>query len=172
MVSKQWYLGMSQKVGHTSLAFARLWHHVDLAKDKRTLGRLASAIAITLIGKHKPVYHQSQDCGDYVVVTNCQSLRVTGKKFEQKKYWSHSTKPGHLKLTPMEKVVADKGYGEVLRRAVSGMLPKNKLRKPRLERLKVFDGADHPYKQNITAFAYEQPYVQAALEKAKVDKTE
>lgn len=158
---------MSQKVGHTGLAFARLWHHVDLAADKRTLGRLASAIAITLIGKHKPVYHQSQDCGDYIVVTNCQRLRVTGKKMEQKTYWSHSQKPGHLKLTPMEKVVADKGYGEVLKKAVSGMLPKNKLRKTRLERLKVFDGSEHPYKQNITAFVYDQPYVLATLEKSK-----
>ena len=92
---------MSQKLGHTGLAFARLWHHVDVAQDKRTLGRLASSIALTLMGKHKPVYHQSQDSGDYVVVTNCQQLRVTGKKFEQKTYWSHSQKPGHLKLTTM-----------------------------------------------------------------------
>lgn len=161
---------MSQKVGHSSLAFARLWHHVDLAKDKRTLGRLASAIAITLIGKHKPVYHQSQDCGDYVVVSNCQRLRFTGKKFEQKTYWSHSSKPGHLKLRTMEKVVADKGFGEILKKAVSGMLPKNKLRKPRLERLKVFDGADHPYKQNITAFVYDQPYVQTKLKQLKASE--
>lgn len=161
---------MSQKVGHSSLAFARLWHHVDLAKDKRTLGRLASAIAITLIGKHKPVYHQSQDCGDYVVVSNCQRLRVTGKKLEQKTYWSHSSKPGHLKLRTMEKVVADKGFGEILKKAVSGMLPKNKLRKPRLERLKVFDGADHPYKQNITAFVYDQPYVQSKLKQLKASE--
>ncbi|CCE89692.1 mitochondrial 54S ribosomal protein uL13m TDEL_0A03600 [Torulaspora delbrueckii] len=161
---------MSQKVGHSSLAFARLWHHVDLARDKRTLGRLASAIAITLIGKHKPVYHQSQDCGDYVVVSNCQRLRVTGKKLEQKTYWSHSSKPGHLKLRTMEKVVADKGFGEILKKAVSGMLPKNKLRKPRLERLKVFDGADHPYKQNITAFVYDQPYVQSKLKQLKASE--
>lgn len=161
---------MSQKVGHSSLAFARLWHHVDLARDKRTLGRLASAIAITLIGKHKPVYHQSQDCGDYVVVSNCQRLRVTGKKLEQKTYWSHSSKPGHLKLRTMEKVVADKGFGEILKKAVSGMLPKNKLRKPRLERLKVFDGADHRYKQNITAFVYDQPYVQSKLKQLKASE--
>lgn len=161
---------MSQKIGHSSLAFARLWHHVDLARDKRSLGRLASAIAITLIGKHKPVYHQSQDCGDYVVVSNCQRLRVTGKKFEQKTYWSHSSKPGHLKLRTMEKVVADKGFGEIIKKAVSGMLPKNKLRKPRLERLKVFDGADHPYKQNITAFVYDQPYVQSKLKQLKASE--
>ncbi|AQZ12468.1 MRPL23 (YOR150W) [Zygosaccharomyces parabailii] len=144
---------MSQKLGHSGLAFARLWHHVDVAQDKRTLGRLASAIAMTLIGKHKPVYHQSQDSGDYVVVTNCQALRVTGKKLQQKHYWSHSGKPGHLKLTPMEKVIADKGYGETLKRAVSGMLPKNKLREVRLQRLKVFDGSEHPYAHNISALS-------------------
>lgn len=151
---------MSQKLGHSGLAFARLWHHVDVAQDKRTLGRLASSIAMTLIGKHKPVYHQSQDSGDYVVVTNCQLLRVTGKKLQQKEYWSHSGKPGHLKLTPMEKVIADKGYGETLRRAVSGMLPKNKLREVRLQRLKVFDGSEHPYAHNISAFAREQPQLE------------
>lgn len=159
---------MSQKVGHTGLAFARLWHHVDLAKDKRTLGRLASSIAITLIGKHKPVYHPSQDCGDYVVVTNCQRLRVTGKKFEQKTYWSHSTKPGNLKLTTMQTVVENKGFGEVLKRAVKGMLPRNRLRKIRLERLKVFDGTEHPYRDNITAFALKQPVILKKAEKQKL----
>ncbi|KAL3233190.1 Large ribosomal subunit protein uL13m [Nakaseomyces bracarensis] len=159
---------MSQKVGHTGLAFARLWHHVDLAKDKRTLGRLASSIAVTLIGKHKPVYHPSQDCGDYVVVTNCQKLRVTGKKFEQKTYWSHSTKPGNLKLTTMESLVDNKGYGEVLKRAVKGMLPRNRLRKVRLDRLKVFDGSEHPYGDNITAYALKQPVILKKLEKHKL----
>lgn len=64
---------MSQKVGHTGLAFARMWHHVDISKDKRTLGRVASQVALALMGKHKPVYHPSADCGDYVVVTNCQA---------------------------------------------------------------------------------------------------
>ncbi|CAG61928.1 uncharacterized protein GVI51_L04037 [Nakaseomyces glabratus] len=155
---------MSQKVGHTGLAFARLWHHVDLAKDKRTLGRVASSIAVTLIGKHKPVYHPSQDCGDYVVVTNCQKVRITGKKFEQKTYWSHSTKPGNLKLTTMKTMAENKGYGELLKKAVSGMLPKNRLRKVRLARLKVFDGAEHPYGDNFTAYALKQPKVQKLIE--------
>lgn len=147
---------MSQKIGHSAVSFARLWHHVDVAKEERTLGRLASSIAITLMGKHKPIFHATDDCGDYVVVTNCQQLKVTGNKFEDKKYWSHSGKPGHLKLKPMSKIVSDKGFNEVLRRAVHGMLPRNKLRKIRLDRLKVFDGSENPYDQNITAFAYEQ----------------
>ncbi|SCU85879.1 LAME_0D03356g1_1 [Lachancea meyersii CBS 8951] len=150
---------MSQKVGHTGLAFARLWHHVDVAQEKRTLGRLASSIALTLIGKHKPVYHPTQDCGDYVVVTNCQYLRVSGQKFDQKQYWSHSRKPGHLKLITMRKMAENKGHGEILKKAVSGMLPKNKLRKPRLERLKVFSGSEHPYRSNVTAYVDQQPKI-------------
>lgn len=147
---------MSQKVGHTGLAFARMWHHVDLAKDKRTLGRVASQIALTLMGKHKPVFHPSSDCGDYVIVTNCQNIRVTGNKFTQKTYWSHTSRPGSLKLTTMDNLVANKGYSEVLKKAVSGMLPKNRLRKVRMARLKIFDGSEHPYKGNITAFADQQ----------------
>lgn len=158
---------MSQKIGHTGLAFARLWHHVDISKDNRTLGRLASSIAITLMGKHKPVYHPTQDCGDYVVVTNCRNLKITGKKLEQRNYWSHTGRPGSLKLTPMSVVAERKGYGELLRRAVSGMLPKNRLRKIRLERLKVFDGEENPYMHNITAFSNQQPLVLKKLEKIK-----
>lgn len=158
---------MSQKIGHTGLAFARLWHHVDISKDNRTLGRLASSIAITLMGKHKPVYHPTQDCGDYVVVTNCRNLKITGKKLEQRNYWSHTGSPGSLKLTPMSVVAERKGYGELLRRAVSGMLPKNRLRKIRLERLKVFDGEENPYMHNITAFSNQQPLVLKKLEKIK-----
>lgn len=158
---------MSQKVGHSGLAFARLWHHVDLARDQRTLGRLASSIAITLIGKHKPVYHPSQDSGDYVVVTNCQRLKMTGTKFDHKTYWTHTSRPGSLKLTTMKRTASDKGYGELLKKAVSGMLPKNKLRKVRLDRLKVFDGSEHPYQQNITAFAFQQPIVKKKLQEGK-----
>ncbi|CCH43699.1 50S ribosomal protein L13 [Wickerhamomyces ciferrii] len=147
---------MSQKIG-------RLWHHVDVAKDNRSLGRLASQIAITLMGKHKPIYDPSYDVGDYVVVTNCKDLKITGNKLKDKLYWRHSGKIGQLKLTPMDKVIHDKGYGEVLRKAVSGMLPKTKLRKARLERLKVFDGSEHPYKQNIFAVHDQQPEARKKL---------
>ncbi|KAG7890473.1 hypothetical protein KL935_003968 [Ogataea polymorpha] len=155
---------MSNKIGKTGLGFTRVWHHVDLAEDKRTLGRLASQIAITLIGKHKPIPHETQDAGDYVVVSNAQFLRVTGNKLNDKTYWSHSTRPGSGKATPMKKIIKDYGYGEVIKRAVSKMLPKNKHRWTRLNRLKVFDGSDHPYKQNLIAFADQQPIV---LEKVK-----
>lgn len=140
----------------TGISVAKIWHHVDLAKDQRTLGRLASSIAITLMGKHKPIHDASLDQGDYVVVTNCAKLNVTGNKFHDKLYWRHSTRPGSLKLTPMRKLVEDKGYGEVLKKAVSGMLQKNGFRKDRLDRLKVFDGSENPYAENIVAFADQQ----------------
>lgn len=76
---------------------------------------------------------------------------------QDKLYWSHSTRPGSLKLVPMERMIANKGWGEILRRAVKGMLPKNKHRLVRLDRLKVFDGNEHPYKENLIAFADETP---------------
>jgi large subunit ribosomal protein L13 len=88
------------------------------------------------MGKHKPIYDPSTDCGDYVVATNCQSIRVTGKKMQQKLYYSHTTRPGSLKSISMENMMAKWGGAEVLRRAVRGMLPKNRLRDVRLARLK------------------------------------
>jgi large subunit ribosomal protein L13 len=101
------------------------------------------------MGKHKPIYHPSTDCGDYVVATNCAALHTTGKKLDQHLYYRHSTKPGHLKTATMRDVMEKKGGGEVLRRAVSAMLPKNRLRGVRLERLKVFEGEGHAYKRNV-----------------------
>lgn len=101
------------------------------------------------MGKHKPVFDPSTDCGDYVIATDCAALHVTGKKMQQKKYYSHTTRPGSLKEINMEGMVRKWGGGEVLKRAVRGMLPKNRLRDLRLERLKVFEGAAHPYKGNL-----------------------
>ncbi|RLV92719.1 54S ribosomal protein L23 mitochondrial [Spathaspora sp. JA1] len=148
---------MSQRIGHSVSALTRVWHHVDVATEERTLGRLASSVAQTLMGKHKPTYSPNRDHGDYVVVTNCSHLYVTGKKMDQKHYWSHTSRPGSLKLISMEKMIANKGYGEILRRAVKGMIPKNKHRLVRMDRLKVYDGDEHPYKDNLIAFADEVP---------------
>jgi len=120
-----------------------------MASDNRSLGRVATSIAVTLMGKHKPIYDPSTDCGDYVVAVGCHDLYTTGKKREQKKYYSHSTRPGRLKEITMERMIAKYGGAEVLRRAVSGMLPKNRLRDVRLARLKAFEGPGHPYKKNI-----------------------
>lgn len=88
------------------------------------------------MGKNKPVYDPSTDCGDYVVAVGCHDLRVTGKKRFQKKYYTHNTRPGSLRSMTMDKMFEKWGGGEVLRRAVRGMLPKNRLRDKRLARLK------------------------------------
>lgn len=101
------------------------------------------------MGKHKPIFDPSTDCGDYVVAVGCHDLHTTGKKRFQKKYYTHTTRPGSLKDLTMDKLMAKWGGGEVLRRAVRGMLPKNRLRDKRMARLKVFEGLAHPYEQNI-----------------------
>lgn len=136
----------------TRLAYSRVWHSVDLHASPLPLGRLASRIALTLMGKHKPIYNPSTDCGDYVVATNCAALKTTGKKTTQKMYYSHSTRPGSLKSMSLEQLMGKWGGGEVLRRAVRGMLPKNRLRDPRLARLKCFEGYAHPYKRNLVRY--------------------
>ncbi len=133
----------------TRLAYARSWHLIDIGADPRALGRVASSIALTLMGKHKPIFDPSTDCGDYVVAVDCANLHTTGKKRQQKLYRTHSTRPGSLQEISMERLMAKWGGGEVLRKAVSGMLPKNRLRKKRLERLKTFEGKAHPYKENL-----------------------
>ncbi|EPQ58867.1 60S ribosomal protein L23 [Gloeophyllum trabeum ATCC 11539] len=130
---------MSQAIGNTALAYARVWHHVD-ASD-RILGKLAERIAIVLMGKHKPIYDPSVDCGDYVIVSNASKVRVTGRKEEQKVYRKHTMFPGGLKEVKYKDMMVKKP-DEIIRQAVSGMLPKNKLRDRRLERLRIFEGPD------------------------------
>ncbi|ODV77584.1 ribosomal protein L13 [Suhomyces tanzawaensis NRRL Y-17324] len=161
---------MSQRIGNSAAALTRVWHHIDLASDPRTLGRVAASIAITLQGKHKPTFSPNNDHGDYVVVTNAAHMKVTGNKLKEKHYWTHNTRPGSLKLIPMERMIANKGYSEVLMKAVKGMIPKNKLRLDRLDRLKVYDGDEHPYKQNLIAFADEVSEMKAKA--AELDRKE
>ncbi|EHA22961.1 hypothetical protein ASPNIDRAFT_173056 [Aspergillus niger ATCC 1015] len=165
---------MSQTVGKTRLAFSRTWHYVDVGSDPRSLGRLASSIALTLMGKNKPIYDPSTDCGDYVVAVGCHDLRVTGKKRFQKKYYTHNTRPGSLRSMTMDMMFEKWGGGEVLRRAVRGMLPKNRLRDKRLARLKTFEGLAHPYKENIVKLNGQSvignlPEVKEAFKAAKTD---
>jgi large subunit ribosomal protein L13 len=105
------------------------------------------------MGKHKPIWDPSTDCGDYVVVTNCAALHTTGKKRFRKQYYRHNTRPGSLKQISMDGLMEKLGGAEVLRKAVNGMLPKNRLRDDRLARLKAFEGEAHPYKKNIVSFA-------------------
>ncbi|KAL4927594.1 mitochondrial 54S ribosomal protein uL13m [Aspergillus undulatus] len=165
---------MSQTVGRTRLAYSRTWHQVDVGTDGRSLGRLASSIALILMGKNKPIYDPSTDCGDYVVAVGCHDLRTTGKKRFQKTYYTHNTRPGSLRSMTMDKMFEKWGGGEVLRRAVRGMLPKNRLRDKRLARLKTFEGLAHPYEKNIVRIGPapasrigELPEVKQAFQEAK-----
>ncbi|GJN88165.1 hypothetical protein Rhopal_001130-T1 [Rhodotorula paludigena] len=136
----------TSSVGNTALAYARAWRGVDA--EGQVLGRLATRIAIVLMGKHKPIYDQANDCGDYVVVKNAAKVAVTGRKADQKIYRHHTQFPGGLKEIPF-KVMLERNPEEIIRRAVSGMLPKNRLRDKRLERLLIFPTAEHPYEANL-----------------------
>lgn len=99
-------------------------------------------------------------------------MKVSGNKLTDKTYWSHTTRPGSLKLVPMERMVENKGFGWVLQKAVRGMIPKNKLRLARLDRLKVFNGDDHPYKENLIAFADEMNEVREKIEQLEKKEVE
>ena len=118
------------------------WRLVDA--DGRTLGRLATEIADVLRGKHKPVYTPHVDTGDFVVVVNAEKVRVTGKKLEQKIYYRHSGYPGGLRQRTLAEQL-ERRPEEVIRRAVRGMLPKNKLAAAQLRKLKVYAGPEHPH---------------------------
>lgn len=121
----------------------RKWFVVD-AQDK-ILGRLASQIANRLRGKYKPEFSPHMDNGDFIIVINCEKIKVTGKKLEEKKYYRHSGWVGHLKTTSLEQMLA-KHPTRVITHAVRGMLPKNRLGRAILKKLKVYVGPEHPHK--------------------------
>ena len=123
-------------------AIEQKWLLVD-AKGK-TLGRLASRIAILLRGKHKPIFTPHVDTGDFVVVVNAEKVNLTGKKWEEKLYIYHTGYPGGLKSTSAEKV-RNKKPERLITMAVQGMLPKNKLGKKMIKKLKVYAGEAHPH---------------------------
>ena len=118
------------------------WILVD-AKDK-TLGRLASTLASRLRGKHRPEYTPNADLGDYIVVINANKINVTGDKLNQKKYFKHSGYPGGIKSKSLNKVI-ENSPEDAIRMAVKGMLPKNKLGKKMLTKLKIYKDNDHPH---------------------------
>lgn len=120
----------------------RTWHLIDV-KDK-VLGRVAVEIAGKLIGKSKPYFVRNLDCGDYVVVINAKHVSVTGHKEKEKLYTRYSGYPGGLKTKALWQLRAENPI-EIIRRAVMGMLPKNKLRDRMITRLHVFAEADHPF---------------------------
>lgn len=119
---------------------SRKWYIVD-AKGK-TLGRIATEIADILRGKGKPTFTPHMDTGDGVVVINSAKINLTGGKWAQKKYYSHSGYLGGLKEISAEKLLAKKP-NELIKKAVAGMIPKNKLKKDILARLRIFSGAEH-----------------------------
>lgn len=120
----------------------RQWYIVD-AKDQ-TLGRLASQLATILQGKQKPGYATHIDGGDFIVVINASNIKVTGNKLEDKKYYHHSGYPGGIKEASLAQAMT-KDPAWVIKHAVEGMLPKNRLADNRLARLKVYAGSDHPH---------------------------
>ena len=120
----------------------RKWWHVDL--EGQTLGRAATQIATLLRGKHKPIFTPHVDCGDFVVVTNCEKVEMTGNKHDDKMYHRHTGYPGGLDEISAGELLERKPE-KVIEYAVWGMLPKNKLGKRIFKKLKVYEGPDHPH---------------------------
>lgn len=120
----------------------REWHLIDI-KDK-VLGRTAVEIANLLMGKKKSYFVRNLDCGDYVVVINAKTVKVTGNKEEQKIYYRHSMYPGGFRAETL-KELRQRKPGDIIVHAVKGMLPQNKLRDKMLKRLRVFPGEEHKY---------------------------
>lgn len=118
------------------------WFVVDA--QGKTLGRLATQIAMVLRGKHKPTYTPHEDAGDFVIVVNADKIRLTGRKLDQKMYYWHSGYPGGIKGRTARQMLARKPE-ELLRIAVKGMLPKNILGRHMLRKLKLYAKPDHPH---------------------------
>jgi large subunit ribosomal protein L13 len=120
----------------------RQWYVVDA--EAKTLGRLATQIADVLRGKGKPAYTPHVDSGDFVIVVNAEKVHVTGQKLDQKIYYRHSGYPGGLRERTLREQL-ERRPEEVLRKAVKGMLPKNKLASAQLRKLKIYAGPEHPH---------------------------
>lgn len=118
------------------------WYIVDL--DGKVLGRVATEIARVLRGKHKAIYSPSVDTGDFVVVVNAEKVKLTGNKLATKMYYRHSGYPGGLREATAAQML-EKKPEDVIKKAVKGMLPKNKLGRDMLRKLKVYAGSVHPH---------------------------
>ena len=121
----------------------RKWCVVDA--DGKVLGRFATEIARRLRGKHKPTFCNFQDNGDFIVVVNAEKIHLTGNKWDDKKYYRHSGYIGGIREQTAREVLAKKPE-ELIRMAVKGMLPKNKLGRQQLKKLKIYVGGEHPHK--------------------------
>ncbi len=120
----------------------RKWHVIDA--QGKTLGRLASEVAVLLRGKHKPTFTPHVDCGDYVIIVNAEAVELTGRKWDQKIYYSHSRYPGSLKEVTA-RVMRDKHPERLVEFAVKGMLPKGRLGRQMYKKLYVYVGQEHPH---------------------------
>jgi len=120
----------------------RKWFVVDA--NGKTLGRLATVVASVLKGKTKPIYTTHVDTGDFVIVVNAEKIHLTGRKLDQKKYYSHSGFPGGLKTVTAGTLLRTKPE-EIVKMAIEGMLPKTRLGKQMLSKLKVYAGDQHPH---------------------------
>jgi len=120
----------------------RTWYVVDA--QGQTLGRLATQIAETLRGKRKPEYTPHVDTGDFVVVINAEKIHVTGNKLADKRYYRHSGYPGGIRSRTLGEML-ERRPEEVIRKAVKGMMPRNRLARQQLTKLKVYAGPDHPH---------------------------
>ncbi|GAB4168755.1 MAG: 50S ribosomal protein L13 [Roseiflexaceae bacterium] len=120
----------------------RDWHVVDASNQ--TLGRLATQIAVLLRGKHKPTFSPNLDGGDFVVVVNAEKIALKGRKPDQKMYYRHSGYPGGFKAVPYKRMLASHPE-RILRIAVKGMLPKTRLGRQQITKLKIYAGAKHPH---------------------------
>ena len=118
------------------------WYVVDA--DGQTLGRLSTQIATILRGKHKPIFNPSVDCGDYVVVVNAEKIQVTGRRMDQKMYYRHSGYHGGLTEISLRDQL-QKYPNRVIEAAVKGMLPKNRLGRKMIKKLKVYAGPEQPH---------------------------
>jgi large subunit ribosomal protein L13 len=133
----------------------RNWLVVDATGQ--TLGRLATQIASTLRGKRKATYTPHVDTGDFVIVINAEKIAVTGKKLTQKRYWRHSGYPGGIRSRTLAEQLRRRPE-EVIRHAVKGMLPRTRLGRKQLTKLKVYAGPDHPHRaQQPTPMETETP---------------
>jgi large subunit ribosomal protein L13 len=124
----------------------RDWHLVDV--EGKTLGRISTEIATLLMGKSKPYFVRNLDCGDYVVVVNSSKVKVTGNKEQDKIYYRHSGYPGGFKKETLAEL-RNRKPNDIIRHAVSGMLPQNKLRDRMLKRLKIFEEAEHEFQDKF-----------------------
>jgi large subunit ribosomal protein L13 len=140
------------------------WQVVD-AKDQ-VLGRLATQVATFLMGKHKPTYVPHMLSGDFVVVINAEQIKVTGLKAEKKIYRRHSQYPGNLKEIPYSRM-QERQPERIIELAVRGMLPKNKLGRQMMRRLKVYAGAEHPHSAQVLGSERREEREAAAAAKAE-----